>query len=410
MFLPSIIAAIKIAFLALSISSIFNYYDMSSKNQVKYRQRFEVEKHEALKHFKYLNLNQSAQEEVAPALVAARKITNVDFDTIRDRFDLEGNSCLENAQIILFSETHSSSEIITRNFQMLAKLIQPGDVVLTETSEKRPELLNGVLMRVLLAQYPGVFNDTQNKNSAQFFKLLQDQIQSSDWPFRGIHSLGWDLKFRAPNSSTNDLVDLVVEAAVILGDILIRKDKHLKNLNSVLEDIFAKLHCKKIFVIAGADHIPTSQTQERLNIYESILDMQRILQPYRHAMLTLKDYGAIPDKKTDFQDQFRSMMSGVSGTIVVLVSFLPAITPAPTKTLAFISRIMVLVYSAGSINTAPFLAVIVQGFQALPDSWHATMAAVGIGYKILNAFNSAQINYGPADTSHLNDYCPEPSN
>ena len=399
---------IKPVLFGLGIGGAYGSYNnlQSIQNESKARSLalFESEKENTLTHFQYLNLNESVQDKLAPALVAAKKLTEVEFETLKERFDFEGHSALEDAQIILFSETHSSPEIITENFRLLAKMLKPGDAILWESNQHNVGLEHKLISKTLQSNFPNLLNATELNRTINLFSDTANKLNPADWPFKDTLSHGWDLKLQETQDNAT-LLEVAVDPIVLIFDLLLNKDSHFSNRNSVLEDVFSKLHCKRIFVIGGADHWPSALTKERHPNARFIPEMERILSPYKHTLVSLKDYRQAADKKSDFSKEYSALIGIIPATLCVFIC-IPLSVPSPQKALAFISRVTVLIYSSGTINEAPALAVLIQGIQMLPDWLHAGAAGLGMAYKLLPAITKALPTTEPVSTAHFDNYCP----
>ncbi|MES2503456.1 MAG: hypothetical protein V4534_01120 [Myxococcota bacterium] len=193
-------------------------------------------------------------------------------EELKGHFDFYGNSNLENAKVLLFAENHTNPLIVQENFQLLLSLLKPGDIVLFEMPFEKMSVYSNLVFKLARLEFPSLPLDMSRvAKETNIDGLL------------GVTGAGWDLARKKPNSLEKHVLHLRMHFL----------NSELRNRNAALPKILSKLTCKRVFVIAGAMHLPfayTYKSSKELAITESLDQMRSDLDPYPWVVVSSKEF------------------------------------------------------------------------------------------------------------------------
>lgn len=205
------------------------------------------------------------------------------LSNLSDDFNIEGNSPLEAAQIIMLGENHAREEVILLNWLFILKHARPGDVILLESNEKVIDL-NSFVLRAL------GLTDAEIAKANQLVNHLE---KLNAWPLKGVHATGWD-RHRPKimkDISLKGLLMLPIAASHTIKNSV--STQGISKRNEALAEAMEKASCRRVFVVAGQKHVPFAPFTDELK--DTFSAIEGTLAKHKYALVRPK---IIDDRST----------------------------------------------------------------------------------------------------------------
>jgi len=234
--------------------------------------------------FAYLGLNQTEVKQHLPLLESLEQLNKCKESSLINQFDAEGNSDLDKARVILFSEDHDNVDTVMDNYCLISQLAHAGDIVLLEDYYSERDLAEEALLRALTFQQK--LNSPEISLQIQLYRQIKSRLNSDDIPFENIRTFGWDLhRKQLQNHFVSS--NIATKLRIAFSTISLR--------NSAFEPILKELQCKRVFIVAGIMHLPTkrafrmAELDPVFDVKVALVEMQRILNSHNFIIFSHKN-------------------------------------------------------------------------------------------------------------------------